>query len=83
MTHMPPRIDVAQATAAPPVPVTLEDTGLGADKIEQLRIVLQESWMIMLPRAMGLWSGPDEHPQWFRSLAQIQPTQRCRRQHQK
>jgi hypothetical protein len=38
MTHMPPRIDVAQAPAAPPVPVTLEDTGLGADKIEQLLI---------------------------------------------
>ena len=38
MTGMPPRVDVAHAAAIPPVPVTLDDTGLGADKIEQLLI---------------------------------------------
>jgi hypothetical protein len=36
MTQMPPRIDPPHAAAVPRVPVTLDDTGLGADKIEQL-----------------------------------------------
>jgi hypothetical protein len=35
---MPPRLDGLHAAAAPPVPVTLDDTGLGADRIEQLLI---------------------------------------------
>ena len=38
MTQMPPKFDVPRAASAPPVPVTLEDTGLTADKIEQLLI---------------------------------------------
>jgi hypothetical protein len=38
MTQMPPRVDVPHAAAVPRVPVTLADTGLGADKIEQLLI---------------------------------------------
>ena len=38
MTQMPPRIDVPHAAAVPRVPVTLEDTGLAADAIEQLLV---------------------------------------------
>ena len=38
MTQMPPKVDVPRAAPAPPVPVTLADTGLTADKIEQLLI---------------------------------------------
>ena len=43
MTQMPPKVDVPRAASAPPVPVTLEDTGLTADKIEQLLIKVLHS----------------------------------------
>ena len=36
MTHMPPKVDVPRAAPVPPVPVTLADTGLTADKVEAL-----------------------------------------------
>jgi hypothetical protein len=38
MTQMPPRVDVPRPAAPPPIPVTLADTGLTADKLEQLLI---------------------------------------------
>jgi hypothetical protein len=38
MTQMPPRIDLPHAAAVPGLPVTLDDTGLGADQLEQLII---------------------------------------------
>jgi hypothetical protein len=36
MTQMPPKVDVPRAAPVPPVPVTLADTGLTADKVEAL-----------------------------------------------
>jgi len=36
MTQMPPKVDVPRAAPVPPVPVTLADTGLTADKVESL-----------------------------------------------
>jgi hypothetical protein len=38
MTQMPPKVDVPRAAPVPPVPVTLTDTGLTADKLEALII---------------------------------------------
>jgi hypothetical protein len=38
MTQMPPKVDVPRAAPVPPVPVTLADTGLTADKVEALII---------------------------------------------
>ena len=38
MTQMPPKVDVPRAAPVPPVPVTLADTGLTADKLEALII---------------------------------------------
>jgi hypothetical protein len=36
MTQMPPKVDVPRAAPVPPVPVTLADTGLTADKVDAL-----------------------------------------------
>jgi hypothetical protein len=38
MTQMPPKVEAPRLAVAPPVPATLEDTGLTADKLEQLLI---------------------------------------------
>ena len=38
MTQMPPKVDVPRAAPTPPVPVTLADTGLTADKVEAIII---------------------------------------------
>ena len=38
MTQMPPKVDVPRAAPVPPAPVTLADTGLTAEKLEQLLV---------------------------------------------
>ena len=38
MTQLPPTLDVHAHGPAPPVPATLEDTGLAADQVEQLLV---------------------------------------------